>query len=244
MESRTWNSPLPEKFLLGGEQRFFSKQPQLNQGWILHQTIDTPPIPAVELLQETPGINFRLFPHFNEPSQSQIEPLDYDPTPRLVNFSWDWIEFIYQPKKNLEVKSIYWSPDSGVICGESWITNRTEQKRLIFLDLVCILQSQGAGNQITHEKIKGRHILTGSLEAQNLVLFLSGNPNFKEDPSPYLQTKLSSEPNCTEKASWICIKSDTKEEAQDVLENVLQLDWSGEISHRKVALQSQIEIIT
>ena len=244
MESRTWSSPLPEKFLLGGEQRFFSKQPQLNQGWILRQTTDTPPIPAVELLQEIPGINFRLFPRFNEPSQPQIEPLDFDPIPRLVSFSWDWIEFIYQPKKNLEVKSIYWSPDSGVICGESWITNRTDQKMVIFLDLVCILQSQAGGNQITLEKINGRPILTGSLEAQNLVLFLSGNPNFKEDPSPYLQTKLSLEPNCTEKVHWICIKSDTKEVAQDLLENVLQLDWSGEISHRKVALQSQLEITT
>ncbi len=244
MESRTWNSPLPEKFLLGGEQRFFSKQPQLNQGWILRQTTDTPPIPAVELLQDIPRTEFRLLPRFNEPSQSQIEPLDYDPIPRLVSFSWDWIEFIYQPKKNLEVKSIYWSPDSGVICGESWITNRTDQKRVIFLDLVCILQSQAGGNQIALEKIKGRPILTGRLEAQNLILFISGNPYFKEDPFAYLQTKLSLVPNSTEKVHWLCIRSDTKEEAQDVLEDVLQLDWSGEISHRKVALQSQIEITT
>jgi len=229
---------------LGGKQRFSSKQPQFNQGWILRQTSDTPPIPAVELLQEISGTNFRLFPRFTELSQTQIEPLDYDPIPRLQNFSWDWIEFIYQPKKDLKVKSIYWSPDSGVICGESWITNRTDQKRLIFLDVVCLLQSQGAGNQITHEKIKGRHLLTGCLEGQNFVLFLSGNPNIEEDPSPYLQTKLSLDPNCTEKVHWICIKSDTKEVAQDLLENVLQLDWSGEISHRKVTLQSQLEITT
>ena len=187
MESRTWNRPLPEKFLLGGKQRVFSKQPQLNQGWILRQTTDIPPIPAVELLQETPGINFQLFPRFTELPQPQIKPLEFDPIPRLVSFSWDWIEFTYHPKNDLVVKSIYWSPNSGVICGESWITNRTDQKRLIFFDMICLLQSQGAGNQINHGKIKGRPILMGSLAAQNLVLFLSGNSNLKEDPSPYLQ---------------------------------------------------------
>ena len=244
MESRTWNRPLPEKFFLGGEQRFSPKHSRRSQGWILRQTAETPSFPTVELLQESPGINFRLFPRFNDPSQPQIEPLDYDPFPRLVSFSWDWIELKSQPKKNLEVKSIYWSPDSGVICGKSWITNLTDQKRSIYLDLVCILQSQAGGNQVTFEKIKGRPILTGSFEAQKMVLFLSGNPIIKEDPSPFLQTQFSLEPNSTENINWVCTKSDTQGEALDALENVIELDWSGEISHRKVALQSQIEITT
>ena len=244
MESRIWNTPLPEKFFLGGEQRLSSKQPRIDQGWILHQTTSIPPVPAVEFQQVSPGMEFRLFPRFNEPTQPHIETLEYDPIPQLLSFSWDWIEFTYQPKKDLRIKSIYWSPNSEVICGESLIINRSDQKRLIFLDMVCLLQSQGGGNQITHEKIKGRPILMGSLEDQKLVLFLSGNPYIKEDPSPYLQTKLSLEPDSTEDVRWICIKSDTKEVALDLLETVLQLDWPGEISNRKVALQSQLEITT
>jgi len=244
MEPRTWNIPLPEKFLLRGEQRFLSDIPQLNQGWILRQTSDTPPVLGVELPKEIPGINFRFYPHFKEATLPQIEPQNHDPIPRLIGFSWDWIEFIYQPKKGLEVKSIYWSPDSRVICGESWISNRTNLERLVILDMVCMLQTQGAGNLINHEKINGRPLLTGSLGDQNIVLFLSGNPNFKEDPFPYLQTNLSLLPNSEDQIHWICIKSNSKQTSMELMERVLHFDSEGEISRRKIAQQSQMEIIT
>lgn len=189
-------------------------------------------------------MSFRFFPRFSEPSQTQIDPPDFNPTPLLEGFSWDWIEFLYQPQKDLEVRSLYWTPDSGVICGESWINNLTDQNRVVILDLVCTLQSQGTGNRITLEKIKGRPILTGCLGDQHLILFLTGNPNIREDPFPYLQNKLLLSPLCAEKVHWICIKSDTKTAAREILESVLQLDWPGEISRRKVALQSQLEITT
>jgi len=189
-------------------------------------------------------MSFRFFPRFSELSQIQIDPVVFDPTPYLDSFSWDWIEFLYQPQKDLEVRSHYWTPDSGVICGESWINNLTGHHRVVVLDLVCLLQSQGVGNQITLGEIIGRPILTGCIGEQNLILFLAGNPNFREDPFPYLQTTLSLSPHGSEKVHWICIKSDTNNAAREVLESVLQLDWPGEISHRKVSLQSQLEITT
>ncbi len=244
MNARTWNRPLPERYLLGGEQRFSPEHQQLNKGWVLCQSKDASPALAVELLQEFPGINFRIFPRFNEPSQTKVNQLNHEPIPLLKSFSWDWIEFIYQPRKDLEVRSIYWSPDSGVICGENWITNRTDKEREISLDMVFLLQSQGAGNQISLEEIEGRPVLTGSLGDQNLILFLAGNPIFRDGPFPYLQNKLSLVPDKPGKFQWCCIKSDTHQSGLNILAKVLQLDWSGEISRRKVALQSQIEITT
>ncbi len=244
MKPRTWNRPLPKRFLLGGEQRFSSDRPQLNQGWIVRQTADKPPFPSVELLPETPGMKFQFYLCFNEHSRPQIDRLNFDSIPILEGFSWDWIEFRHQSLKDLVIRSLYWAPDSEVICGESWINNPTDSQRFITLDLVCLLQSQGAGNQIILEKIKGRPVLTGSLGDQHLVLFLAGNPRVTEDPFPTLQNEISLSPHSEEKVQWICAKSDTKNNAQELLESVLQLDWSGEISRRKVAHQSQVEITT
>ena len=244
MKPRTWNRPLPKRFLLGGEKRFPSDLPQLNQGWVIRQTAENAPFPAVELLPETPGMKIQIFPRINDLSQPQIDSLPIDLTPELEGFSWDWIEFRHQPLQDLEVRTLYWAPDSGVICGESWINNLTDKKRVVVYDLLCFLQSQGAGNQIILEKIKGRPILTGCLGDQHLVLFLAGNPNVIEEPFPYLQNEISLSPYCEGKVHWICAKSDTKKTAQDLLESVFQLDWPGEISRRKVAHQSQIEITT
>ena len=244
MKPRTWNRPLPKRFLLGGKQRFPSNRPQLNQGWIVRQTADKPPFPSVELLPETPGMKFQFYPRFNEHSRPKTDRLDFDSIPILEGFSWDWIEFSYHPLKDLVVRSLYWAPDSGVICGESWINNPTDSQRFITLDLVCLLQSQGAGNKITLEKIKGRPVLTGSLGDQHLVLFLAGNSGVAEDPFPTLQNEISLAPRSEEKIQWICAKSDTKINSQELLESALQLDWPGEISHRKVAHQSQVEITT
>ncbi len=244
MNARTWNKPLPDRFLLGGEQRFSSEHQQSNQGWVLRQSKDTFPAPVVELLQDFPGINFRIYPRIYEPTLTEVDPLNNDPTPLINSFSWDWIEFVYQPIKELEVRSIYWSPDSAVICGESWVANHSDQEKVVFLDLVCLLQFQGAGNLIAHEEIGGRPVLTGCLGDQYLILFLAGNPILQEGPFPYLQNKLSIAPDNEERIQWFCIRSDTHQSALEVFTNVLQLDWSGEISRRKVALQSQVEITT
>ncbi len=244
MGSSNWNYPQPEKFLLGCGDLYSSKGSQLNQGWILPLTKANPFYPAVELINENPGITFQFFPRFNEPFRSQVKNTDYDPSLHLECFSWDWIEFKHHPLEDLEVKSIYWSPDPGVICGDSWITNHRDQNRDILQDIVCMLKMDGAGNLITSEKINGRSILTGNINNHNLVLFLAGNTYFKEDPSPFLQTKLTFTPNSTENVRWICISSNSKKAALESLENIIQLDWAGEISHRKVTHQSQLEIIT
>ena len=244
MKPRSWNRPFPKRFLLGGEQRFSADHPQLNQGWIIRQTSAKAPFPTVGILPEPPEMKFQIIPRISSLSQSQNDPPPVDPTPKLERFSWDWIEFRSQPLKDLEIRSLLWAPDSGVICGESWINNLTDKKRIFALDLVCLLQTKGAGNQVILEKINGRPVLTGCLGDQHLVLLLAGNPTITEDPFPYLQNEISLVPHSEEKIHWICAKSDTKESAQDLLGNALQLDWSGEISRRKVAHQSQIKITT
>ena len=244
MKPRSWNRPFPERFLLGGEQRFSVDLPQLNQGWIIRHTSANAPFPAVEILPEPPGMKFQIIPRISSLSQTQNDSLPVDPTLKLERFSWDWIEFRCQPLKDLEIRSLLWAPDSGVICGESWISNLTEQKRIVALDLVCYLQTLGAGNQITLEKINGRPVLTGCPGDQHLVLFLAGNPTITEDPFPYLQNEISLAPRNAGKVHWICAISDTKKSAQELLEKVLQLDWSGEISRRKVARQGQLKITT
>ena len=244
MKPRIWNRPLPERFLLGGEQHFSSDLLLSNQAWILGRTSDKTPLPAVEFMPETPGMKFQFFLQFNEHSQSQSDPLHFNPIPKLKRFSWDWIEFSYQVLKDLEIRSFYWAPDSGVICGESWIYNLTDKKRLVAIDLICLLQSQGAGNQIFLDNMNGRPVLTGCLGDKHLVLFLAGNPIATEDPFPYLQNEIILSPYSENKVHWICAISDTRKTAQELLESVLQLDWSGETSRRKIAHQSQIEITT
>ena len=236
--------PFPERFLLGGERHFSQELPQLIDGWVVCRISDSPSVLAIEPLRETSGNEFRFFSRFRDLSRPKINSQEFDHTPIIEYFSWDWIDFKYKPLDNLEVSSTYWSPDSGVICGENWISNLSDQKREVSLDIVCSLQSQGAGNQITLEKVKGRPVLTGSFGDQILTLFMAGNPDFREDPFPYLQNKLSLLPHGKGIVNWICLLSDSAETGMVMLESVLQLDWAGEISRRKVSLHSQLEIST
>jgi len=244
MKSRTWNRPLPKRTLLGGEVRFHSAFPHANPGWILHHTEDKPQRLVVEPLLGNPETQFQLFPRFSESSQTLTEDPGFDPTPYLESYSWDWIEFRYKPLKDLDVRSIYWVPDPNMICGEYWVSNQTDHLRDIWLDMICALYLQRPGNQIMRNEIDGRPMLTGTLNDKKITLFVTGNPTFREDPLPILHNKLSIEPEQVIRIRWVCIFSDTRKAAREALTNVLELDWTGEISYRKVKLERQLEIRT
>jgi hypothetical protein len=187
---------------------------------------------------------FQLFPRFSESSHPPVEESDCDTTPYLENYSWDWVEFRFQPLKDLEIRSVSWVPDSSLICGEYSITNQTDQKREIITDMICTLLPPRAGNQMALSEIDGRPMLTGTLDDHKITLFAAGNPAFREDPFPFLRNRLSIAPHEVEKVRWVCILSDSRKAAREALTNVLKLDWGGEISHRKVQLESQLEIST
>ncbi len=229
---------------MGGENRFFSNFQHPNRGWILCQNTDYPSGPVLEPYPETTGFSFWFSPQLSDPTKTSIDLNDHYPAPILDNFSWDWIEFHYQPLKDLMVRSLYWVPDPGVICGKSWIINHSDQSQRVVLDLACRLQSQGVGSLMILEDIKGRPVLTGNLGEQSLFLFLARDPVPRAGPHPYLQTTLSLAPMEETKVQWICVLADTKPAALEILEQVIQLDWPGEISRRKVALQGHLKIST
>ena len=244
MESRIWNYPFPKRFLLGGKQTSIQEPGQQSHSWALCRSPIDPLTLTVEPLQKTRGEEFKFFPRFRDQSPSWDILPESGQSPTVENFSWDWIEFNYKPLEQVGIRSIIWCPESRVICGESWISNQSAKNRVVCLDLVCSPQSFRGGNQITLGKVKGRQMLTGWIGSQNLILFMSRNPYFREDPYPFLENELSLSPHQIENVHWICILSNSAEQGIELLDQTLQLDWAGEIARRKVSLQGQVEITT
>lgn len=244
MEPRIWNYPFPKRYVLGGQQSAIQEHPLLDQSWVLCRNSNDPSMIAVEPLQKTPREEFRFFPRFRDKTFHRVSSQEYDPSPTIDYFSWDWIEWRYEPLKDVEVRTINWCPEPRVICGEIWISSQTARSGAVYLDLACSPQSHGRGNRISLKKVRGRHVLTGWIGSHNMILFMSGNPELGEDPYPYLENKLSLSAHDAERIHWICILSEAAEQGIKLLEKTLQMDWAGEIARRKVTLQSQIEITT
>ena len=242
MTPGTRPTPLPEQFIISGERRSTSDLPHPDQGWILHQTNQIPPLLVVEPYPQRPEANFQVSCQLKEHTGKGT--ISYNPIPSLEGFSWDWIELVYPPLKELQVKSHYWAPETRLVGSEIQVINLSESARRFELDLICLPQPRGRRNQIILEEYKGRPVLTGTLDQQTLALFLLPNPSPKYEPFPYLQSVISLGPGEGRMTRWICAISATKTEALELIEYCIQLDWPGEIAHRKVRQQSQLDIKT
>ncbi|TFG49195.1 MAG: hypothetical protein E4H33_02760 [Anaerolineales bacterium] len=184
----------------------------------------------------------RIYPRYGESGQIRADPLDVDKTAQLVTFSWDWVEYLTHPLPEIQVQSINWVPGSGVICGENTITNQSSNNREITLDSICHLQPQGDGSRMSREGFKGREVLTGQWGTKEVVFFQAGNPIQAEGPYPFLSSSLQLKPGDTKSCRWICVMTESKQSAFNVLERTIQLDWAGEISRRRIREQSQLQI--
>ena len=244
MNQNPWNRPLPLEIVLGGEKRFTRPLPDPTQSWVVIGGA----APAAAL-----RVKSRFADHLDEISlqarycEGLLEgnsPGNFPQPPTLDQMSWDWIEYHYQPLRDLEVEVINWVPDPRVICGKHTIQNNGSQTREITLELTCQDEMGIPGIHLATETFQGRLILSGRSNRQNLLLFLAGSRNLPAAPSNQLTATSTLEPMGRTEIRWILICCDSDCEMHKYLDAVIKLDWEGEIARRKIALSSQLQIKT
>lgn len=189
-----------------------------------------------------PGAVF-LSTDFQEGRLAVFSPSDFREAPRLLEYSWDWIEYHYSPLQDLAVTVLNWIPDPRVVCTSLQLVNKSSFQRQITLQLNCRIPRAGGRSSIGPRLYQGRWILAGECGDQSVVLYLNGD-NLPIAAAASLSTELQIDPGEKCHLRWIFGSASGAGTAQDYLQRVLSLDWDGEIARRKIQKSSQLEITT
>jgi len=244
MNQKSWNRDLPESFYLTAENRFTSYDPFQNQGWILHQNWGNPPALVIQPdLADSSG-HYRIFPFFIEGTHTVFFPGDFVQPPKLNDFLVNLIEYSFSPLSKILVTITNWVPDPAVVCGMIKVKNQSNSTRTIHLDLAGHLTDLTAGMRMSAMDHSGRDILTGQMGDTHPVLFMSGSTQAGKGPFPCLSSELIIAPEGELEVNWVSALGDSQGESLKLIDNLIQMDWAGEISRLKIQEQSQLEIIT
>lgn len=241
MSPSPWNQPLPPALTLGGEKGLNDPLLHPTQSWVV--TGGSPNLGIHSQIDDLPG-EIVLQTSYWEGSQASSVPKDFPLPPILAYMSWDWLTYYCQPFPDLEVEVINWVPDPRVICGVHRLQNKSTKSREITFKLTCLDQPGLLGTRFSQESYQGRRILSGSSKYTNLVLFLSGNIFRSSGPTNQLASPVALKPAEKAETHWVLIFCESDSDARSYLQEVIQLDWPGELSRRKVSLANQLQVNT
>jgi hypothetical protein len=244
MDQDPWNQPLPPDIILGGVKRFIHPLPDPGQSWAVSGGSDSSPALEVKSRRDNQPGEIILQAEYCAGSLNNLSPGEISQSAILDHMSWDWIEFHYRPLQELEVEVINWVPDPRVICGLHHIQNNHSQPREITLKLTCQDEKGKSGIHISNETFQGREILSGGSKNRSLVLFVTGSMATSRGPSNQLITKTSLEPGGKTVIRWILVYCYSDNDVHSYLEEIINLDWDGEIARRKILLSHQLQIKT
>ena len=243
MKQKIWQRDLPEIFYLYADSRY-SGSNLSNNNWILSRSGMNPPALTVQSDPKNTNGQINIFSGFREGKVLIYDPNDYFESAQINTFYFNWIEYSFQPIKDILITSTLWVPDPNTICGIFKIRNQSNHKRKIHLDLGCLSSLFTTGKRMGSLNYHGLDILSGQMESWHPVLFLSGNTQFRAGPYPTLSSEVELRPGSQEVLHWVAVLGPSLDESISDLEKINKINWEGEISRMRIAAQDQIEIET
>lgn len=244
MPQESWQRPLPPEILLGGEKSFSPPLSDPTQSWVVAGgTGSSPALGVKSRSARWPG-GIQLEIECGQGSQPGSSPGAFSLPPTLDQMSWDWVGYHCRPVEALAVQVINWVPDPRVICGRHRIENTGAAPREIILRITCKSDSAEKSGRVRGETYHGRQILSGKVYGQHLALFLAGSESVPGGPANQLQATGILEPSQAAEIRWILALADSDRESRSFLEELIQLDWEGEIARRRISLANQLQIKT
>jgi len=226
-----------------GKQSF--PEPALNafKYWTLRQTGGHQPALVIEGELKNTSKLFRIYPRFREKNRTVTDPKSFPALPRIKEFSKALIRLQYSPLEDIQVDSLYWTPDADVLCGEFILKNSGHKERKLTLDLVFHFQLP-ARSGLSHLEYEGKNLLYDRSEDQHTICFVSGGPAPDTGPLPCLSSNLTLDPGTRTKLRWINIQAISKEAGIEKLKKVILFSWKDELSRENITHEDQIIIST
>jgi hypothetical protein len=233
----------PIKIHLRGTKRFHENLADPHQSWILQSNGGFRPCLGLKSESSFYPEEFFIHPIFREGTCSRSDPGSFIKSPRLTNLSWDWVDYCYQPFDDIEVNCLHWIPDPRAACGSFRIENRSNRDRKITLELLSQIPGNPSPINLVGVNSRGRQLLTGNWGDQSAAFLLTGGNDLKEIYVGF-SCEIFLEPNLSQELRWILVSASKPALVNKYLQEVLSLDWTGEIAQRKIQIQNQVSIQT
>jgi len=244
MNQSPWNVPLPPDFSLSGKKRFPQAAPTLSYPWVITGGGQKDPSLGIIGPREADQEGIDLQTIYCDGSSQCLPPNEFPQPPVLVQMDWDWIEFHCSPFLDVDVEGVHWVPDPRVFCSRQRIRNRSSQHRDISLNLIFQGETGRSGFRFSSQTHQGRLILSGSSPNQHLAVFMTEGEHDPRGPSNRLRSRVGLSPGGCLDIRWILAIGDSWAESINFLEEIIALDWEGEISRRLIYQAGGLQIRT
>lgn len=234
---------MPAGFQIGGPRRFPGALADPRQSWVLVPPARPGAGAAIRTQSDSLAGGYMILPGFQAGegwNAASHGSLDH---PELLGFSWDWVECRYSPLPGLAVEAVHWCPDARLVCGSLGLRNTSSQEIPLTLDLRCQGSRGGQASRFSPEYFQGRQITAGAAGDQQVALFLSGG-TASPSGSSCLRSAITLPPNGKQELRWIFATASSRAELLNCLQAAIELDWPGEISHRRIQAASQLQVRT
>lgn len=203
--------------------------------------------PGAILLHTSYGLrvrNMRLFPQFVEKHHTVADPSEFHAPPALVKFYPNYLEMVFFPFNDIEVRVEYWVPDCHTIAGRIHVVNQDTADRQMRLELAAMLNPIWGGQAMLPHKFEAVTVLQGQAGGLTPTLFVTGGAEGVSSPYPSLNHHLSLSPGTSRRFTWALVSLEDSEESFTLARQTAARKWDAEIAHIEMVNAHQIEITT
>lgn len=242
---RAWNIPYDPHltFILAADARLGGTDYCDDQIWELAMSGGDPPALAVQTTFGLRAYKVRLFPRFLTGDEERIDPAGFASPPVVHQFAPNFVRLSYRPFEDIDVHMEYWVPQSQVLAGRIWVTNRSAEPTSLRLEWIGQL-TPTEGERMAPAEIKAAPVLAGSSGDLQPVVFLSGGPQADSSSYPALRLNLDLIPQEQRQFTWVHAALPEREASFDLARSTAARNWEAECARVEMFNTGQVEIYT
>ncbi|HLA99407.1 MAG TPA: hypothetical protein VJL34_13220 [Anaerolineales bacterium] len=214
-----------------------------DQIWELSLGQGDPPALSVQTTYGLRARSMRLLPRFSLGDQSATDPASFHKEPRVLQFYPNYLRVGFAPFQGLDVIAEFWVPASQVLAGRLLITNQTDQKRQLRVDMVALL-TPIEGERMNPVEIQAAPALAGRTSELAPVVFMTGGPKAVGSPYPALSLQLELPAGVSKKLTWAHAALAETQESFDLARETAARPWEAEIARLELLNSGQVEVLT
>jgi hypothetical protein len=229
---------------LAADARMGSTDYTNDQIWELKMGSSDPPSISLDTTFGLRARLCRIFPRFIYNGKVVNDPSQFSHPITIHRYYPNYLELSFKPFSCINVNLEYWVPSSQVIAGRIKITNTTNEKCAVQLELAELLLPSSDGFHMSVKEIEMTTLLAGRSSNLSPVLFLTGGAQAGKSPYPSLQLSYVIPAHGEQEANWAHASLDTIDKSYELVKEVISKNWQAEFARITRIHSKQLEIHT
>ena len=237
---REWNLRPgdPLALTLAADYRLCTPDPWNDHVWEMEIGGGDPAALAVCTTYGLRARRMRIFPRFLHQGRVICDPDEYPVRPCLRAFAPNFMEVVYEPVQDLQVRAETWVPDSHTIAGRLTCLNQSREPIRLKFEL-CGQLSPLDGEGLRNIMVQSSNILAGKTVDLAPVIFLTGGPIPVVGSLTGLALDLAMAVGGERSLTWVQAALESRDESFEHARQMAARPWEAERARLELVDRAQ-----